>query len=254
MTLLILDGDPLLFRSAFNTDSLEHAYERYEEKLEEIENSTFCDDTVMAVFGDNNFRIDFDPEYKNTPGRKKSKLNNPHYFELRLKLIEAGIAIPSHGMEADDLVRIWAEEAMQRKQQFVVASVDKDLQCIAGHHYLIHRGELIYVDENTADLHYWTQVITGDMVDNIRGIYGVGPKKAAKFLDGANTRQERKQRVIDTYYSFFGDDWKKEMMHTGTLIHIMRTPTDMFALKDTDLPVNPELIDTIRAGKKGKKK
>ena len=246
MTLLIVDGDPLLFRSAYNTESLEEAYDSFEENLNDIENSVFATDHRIAVFGDNNFRLSFDPEYKNTPGRKKAKANNPHYFELRKQLIEEERVTPSHGMEADDLVRIWSEEARKEKTPFVVASVDKDLQCIAGHHYLIHRSELIFVDEETADIHYWTQVLTGDSVDNIKGIYGVGPKKAAKFLNGAKTSKERKQRVIDAYCCFFGDDWKKEMIHTGTLIHILRSENDMFALKDTDAPCNPEMIDMLR--------
>jgi len=236
MTLLIVDGDPLLFRSAYNQRSVEAAYEKYEEVLEDIENEVFCDDTQIAVYGDNNFRLSFDPEYKNTPGRKKSKANNPFYFELRSLLIEEGKVTPATGMEADDLVRIWAEEARAKNQQFVVCSVDKDLQCIPGHHYLIHRGELIFVEEEQADIHYWTQILTGDSVDNIKGLKGIGPVKAGRILEGASTSFERKQRVINAYYERYGDEWRKEIMHTGTLIHIMRTKDDMFALRPTDAP------------------
>ena len=236
MTLLIVDGDPLCFRAAYNKRSAEEAYDSFEEKLEDLQHSVFCDDTQIAVFGANNFRIDFYNDYKNTPSRKKSKANNPYYFELREMLLEEGRVVPATGMEADDLVRIWAEEARAEEKQFVVASVDKDLQCIAGHHYLIHRDELIYVDEDQADKHYWTQILTGDAVDNIRGLKGIGPKKAEKILEGKTSSKARKQAVIDTYYEFYGNDWRTEMMHTGTLIHIMRTHDDMFRIRLDDQP------------------
>jgi 5'-3' exonuclease len=236
MTLLIVDGDPLMFRAAYNKHSAEEAYDTFEEKLEDIENTVFCDTTQIAVFGDNNFRIDYFKDYKNTPSRKKSKANNPYYFELRQILMEENRVVPATGMEADDLVRIWAEEAKAREEQFVVASVDKDLQCISGHHYLIHRDELIYVDDDMADKHYWTQILTGDAVDNIRGLRGIGPKKAERILEGAGNSKARKQRVIDAYYEHHGNNWRLEMLHTGTLIHIMRTPDDMFKLKDSDVP------------------
>ena len=233
---LIIDGDPLLFRAAYNSDNLEHAREKYEDKLQDIKNSCFSETCVIAVFGKDNFRMSFDTEYKNTPSRKNSKANNPHYFQLREQLLEEGLVVPADGMEADDLVRIWAEEHKAAGKKFVVVSVDKDLQCIPGHHYLIHRAELIHRSEDWADNHYWTQILTGDSVDNIKGIRGIGPKKAEKILTGSKTSKERKQRVIDTYFEVYGATWKEEMIHTGTLIHIMRTPTDMFALRDGDKP------------------
>jgi len=236
MTLLIVDGDPLMFRAAYNKNSAEEAYESFEEKLEDLANSVFCNKMQIAVFGNNNFRSSYFKDYKNTESRKKSKANNPYYFELRQILIEEDRVVPAEGMEADDLVRIWAEEARLRKEQFVIASVDKDLQCIPGHHYLIHRDELIYIDEDSADKHYWTQILTGDSVDNIQGLRGIGPKKAERILEGAGNSQARKQKVIDAYYEHYQGNWKKEMLHTGTLIHIMRTSDDRFKLKETDVP------------------
>jgi len=236
MTLLIVDGDPLLFRAAYNKRSAEEAYDTFEERLDDLQNTVFCDETQIAVFGEKNFRIDFFSDYKNTPSRKKSKENNPFYFELRQMLLDEGLVVPATGMEADDLVRIWAEEARAREQQFVVASVDKDLQCIAGHHYLIHRDELIHVTEDQGDKHYWTQILTGDSVDNIRGLRGIGPKKAERILEGASNSRVRKQRVIDAYYEHHGAGWREELLHTGTLIHIMRTRDDWFKLKNSDMP------------------
>jgi len=236
-TILIVDGDPLMFRAAYNKNSAEEAFEAYMERLEDLKLDTFCDDFMVAVYGVDNFRHDFFADYKNTPNRHKSKANNPYFFELRAMIVEQGLGVPADGMEADDLVRIWSEEQKALGNTTVIASVDKDLQCIPGAHFLIHRDTLIHVDEDTADNHYWTQILTGDSVDNIRGLKGIGPKKAQAILKGAKTSEERKQRVIDKYYEVYGGNWKTEITHTGTLIHIMRTPTDMFNVGD-GLPTN----------------
>jgi len=242
-TVLIVDADPLMFRSAYNKHSAEEALDTFYERLEDLKNATFCDETKVAVYGVNNFRMDFYSDYKNTPNRKKAKANNPFFFELREMLVEEGLATPADGMEADDLVRIWAEEETAKGHKTVIASVDKDLQCIPGHHYLIHRDELIFMEEDAADKHYWIQILTGDSVDNIKGLKGIGPKKAERILEGATSSKQRKQRVIDKYYEVYGSSWKKELTHTGTLIHIMRTPDDMFQLKDKDLPSGQGVID-----------
>jgi len=241
-TILILDADPLMFRAAYNKNSLDEALTTYNQRVQELQASTFSDDMISACYGVKNFRHDFFSDYKNTPGRHKSKANNPFFFELRDALVADGQMVPADGMEADDLVRIWSEEQKALGNVTVVASVDKDLQCIPGAHYLIHRNTLIHVTEEDADVHYWTQILTGDGVDNIRGLRGIGPKKAALILKGAKNSEERKQRVLDAYFEAHGSNWKIEVTHTGTLIHIMRTPTDMFNVGD-GLPT--KLMETL---------
>lgn len=231
-TVLIVDADPLMFRSAYNKRSAEEALEVFYERLDDIKNLTFCDEYKIAVYGIDNYRKDFFADYKNTPNRINAKANNPLFFELRELLVEEGEVVAADGMEADDLVRIWAEEHKAKGDKTVIASVDKDLQCIPGHHYLIHRDELIFVEEDQADIHYWSQILTGDSVDNIRGLRGIGPKKAAGILEGAESSTERMQRVIDKYYEVYADKWKEEVTHTGTLIHILKTYDDKFSVEN----------------------
>ena len=214
---------------------MEEAQDRYYDMLNDITDRCFADEVKIAVWGDNNFRIDFYDDYKNTPNRKKSKERNLYFMDMRHDLVAKGEVTPADGMEADDLVRIWAEEARSEGKDFVIASIDKDLLCIEGAHYLIHRDEFKHMDAESADEHYWIQVLMGDGVDNIKGIKGVGPKKAAKILEGAKIG-ERKQRVIDAYYEHCGDDWRERMMHCGMLVHILPTLDGKFKLEDDDAP------------------
>lgn len=244
MFTLIVDGDPVLFRSAWNCNTLEQALAEYRKNIEDLENCCFNNlrETKVAVKGNGNFRIDFCSNYKSGRSRAQAKNDNPMDVELRNYLISKGEVIPADGMEADDLVRIWAVEAQKKGHKYIIASLDKDLQCIPGIHYtwrFINKqmfDSFHHVDEDTADIHYWSQVLQGDPVDDIPGIWRVGPVKAKNILEGASGSLERKQRVIDAYYEAYGDDWKEKMMHTGTLIHIMRTPNDMFKLREDDCP------------------
>ena len=237
--LLIVDGDVVAFRSAWNKNCFEDAVDRFEEMIEEIRERCFATEVKIAIQGVNNFRTKFFPDYKNTPNRHKAKANNPYFMDMRNYLIEEGLAEPSDGMEADDLVHIWAKEARDAGMPFVVASIDKDLLCIEGTHYLIHKNKFVYMDKDEADIHYWIQILTGDGVDNIRGLKGIGPKKAQKILEGYAIG-ERKQAVINAYYEKVGDKWREEIMHTGTLIHILPTRDGHFKLEDNDGPTNIE--------------
>jgi len=229
---LLVDGDPLMFRAAWKKSTVEEALKSWEERLEDLKNTTFCDEVKIAVFCSTNYRKDFFADYKNTPNRHKAKANNPFFTKLRDLLVERGLVTVATGMEADDLVRIWHEEENAKGNVTVIASVDKDLQCIASNHYLIHHDKMIHVDEETADTHYWTQVLTGDMVDNIRGLKGIGPKKAAAVLEGATTTEDRCQRVVDKFHEIHGENWEVEVKHTGTLIHILKTRDDWFTIHD----------------------
>ena len=79
--------------------------------------------------------------------------------------------------------------------------LDKDLQQIAGKHYNIDKPDqgITEVTSHQATLFFYTQVLTGDTTDGYSGCPGVGPKSAAKILEGATTHFEAWQRIIQAY-------------------------------------------------------
>ena len=93
-------------------------------------------------------------------------------------------AVMADGMEADDLVSIWAYEARELELPYCVVGIDKDLLQIPGNHYNFNKQEGQFVDDDTANLNLMLQCLTGDSTDNIPGIKGIGPKKADKILSG----------------------------------------------------------------------
>ena len=108
--------------------------------------------------------------------------------------------------------------------------IDKDLDCIPGKHYNPRKEKFYDIDEDTADLLYWLQMLKGDPTDNLPGLPRIGPKKAEKMLAGV-PMERRKSRVIAAYRAKFGrTDWETKLMETANGIHILRNENDFFAI------------------------
>lgn len=100
-----------------------------------------------------------------------------HYDAVRQYLLEKHKATLVSGMEADDAIGI---EATQNES--IIASIDKDLDMIPGKHYNFVKKVFYYVNADEADYNFFRQMLTGDTVDNIPGVPGIGPKKADNLL------------------------------------------------------------------------
>jgi DNA polymerase I len=89
-------------------------------------------------------------------------------------------------IETDDICAIAAEHYEKQGDDYIICSQDKDLNQIKGNHYNPKKDEAYFLTEDEA-LHYWyTQLLTGDSTDNVKGLEGCGPVGAKKILaDGA---------------------------------------------------------------------
>lgn len=106
------------------------------------------------------------------------------------------------GYEADDVCLIRANELANEPDTIpVMCSIDKDFKQQEGWHYNFVKDELTYVSEKEANLYLYKQLLTGDKVDNIPGLKGVGPKTADKLLDGSVTAPELFAKCLTEYTS-----------------------------------------------------
>ena len=124
-----------------------------------------------------------------------------HYQVVRNYLTERHNAIVVSGMEADDYVSIRAREAARDGTNFVVATIDKDLDQVPGLHYNYQKKVMYTVNDVEADLMFWTQVIAGDATDNIQGCYKIGVSKATALL-GEWTEQHAKDKRNWTWETY----------------------------------------------------
>jgi DNA polymerase I len=133
------------------------------------------------------------PEYKaqrpEMPGDLKPQLD-----EMAGYLKAAGIAsICREGVEADDYIACLARRSADAGLEVVIASSDKDfLQLVSERIGLLNpndKTEKIWTQEQVytrtgvapSQIVDWLS-LTGDSVDNIPGVPGVGPKTAAELL------------------------------------------------------------------------
>ena len=228
-TLITLKGQEPVFTEEQDQLYLENAWIRAQEIIKDLAEVCFANEIKVAVKGNGNFRDSVSSIYK---AHRKDK--EPHKFvpTIRNRLVEAGIAIAADGMEADDYLRMWQQEALAKNENYIICSIDKDLKCIPGRHYNMKHKNFFDVSDAQAIRFYYEQLLQGDSTDNIKGIPGIGPKTAAKLLADANEEEQFKTIVIECYQAAFSrEDWKEQLLVNGKLITLKKTMADEFSIE-----------------------
>jgi DNA polymerase-1 len=236
---------------AADEEYLQKAWLNLQELIQNACEVCFTTEYKAAVAGEGNFRKDIFPLYK-ANRHADPKKRNPFVPKLRKMAAAAGIATEAHGMEADDLLRIWAEECRNKDEDYIVVSIDKDLLMIPGRHYRIHKQEFVDMSEEAALKFYYEQLLMGDPTDNIGGVPKVGPVKAKKYLEGSADEKSHQEIVQQVYYTAYGTErWKEELILTGHLIYLRKHHEDKFTVEGWP---NVEFEEIEEKPKKGKKK
>ena len=158
--------------------------------------------THMAVIldkGSKSFRNDIYPEYKaNRPPAPEDLV--PQFPLIRDATKAFSLpCIEQAGLEADDLIASYARAAQREGWNVTIVSSDKDLMQLVGEVESSNgparidmldtmKNQRIYLDEVkekfgvTPELVGDVLALMGDSVDNVPGIYGIGPKTASKLI------------------------------------------------------------------------
>ena len=185
MALALIDADSIYFRAAYSNSDKAEIRKVIDTTVNQCIAYAFSgpQECRVALKGRGNYRKDLYTPYKGTrPALKEEIKESLNYGHNYMK--EKWGGVEADGMEADDLVCIWAYEAREMELDFVICGIDKDLKQIPGHHYNYTKKTHEFVNDDQADLNLMLQCLTGDTSDNIPGINGIGPKKAAKILEG----------------------------------------------------------------------
>lgn len=219
------------------------SWENFKKDLNNLLERLYCTEYLMTVKGDDNYRLVLYPEYKMNRHADPSK-QNKFVPAIRELAVMEEFAIPAHGREADDLMRIWAEEARRADKEYIICSIDKDLRCIPGKHWIMHyepeKQRLIDISAEEAIRHYYEQLLKGDPTDNIPGVPRVGEVKAAKLLSNCEDEYEMQEVVVSEYLAAYGDDWFHYFLINAKLIHLQTHHDDYFDC--SSWPIIQELI------------
>jgi hypothetical protein len=178
-----------------------------------------CSDAEGFLTGYENFRISIakTKPYKGTRTQDKPK----HLNLLRDYLTSAwGFSVEQY-QEADDALGIAAYS--MEPEDYIICTTDKDLNMIRGWHYNMRKNEKFWVDEDDTLYNFYTQVLTGDRVDNIPGLHGIGPKKAEKILKGCKTEDQLYEAVLKAY-----DNNEEYLCEQAQLLWIRRKPNQLW--------------------------
>ena len=215
----IIDADILIYRFGFasNNDSEDVAIRTMAHFLEHLImiDLPLCTQWSLHLTGKNNFRHDVAVTAPYKGNRKSEKPK--HYHLLREYLVYAWDAVIWDGFEADDAIAI---EATELNGEGVIVSLDKDLDQVVGWHYNFVKDNLYYINQQTASFNFYKQFLTGDAVDNIKGVHGIGPKKAEKLLEGKTDAEM--WEVIVEHLGY------ERAIENGHLLYMLRSTQDTF--------------------------
>ena len=231
---LILDADMLLFKACTATEVeielSDDVWTRHSELPAAREYywghvDRWCEEhqlerhQVLHCFTERSaFRRDLAPSYK--MNRKGPK---PIGFKaLKSELLQEEGSYMFHQIEADDLIGIFA--TMLHDQEVIIASGDKDLNQIAGHHIWIDKYNWDVTDEQAERFRY-QQAISGDTTDGIPGCKSVGATGAQRIVECFDLADPLGcwEEIVQTYRKKGKDPTPRETaLTTARLTRILR--------------------------------
>jgi hypothetical protein len=211
----LVDADLLVYRFGFASegDPAEFALARLSEFLDNLSLGDGIDEVWGYLTGKGNFRKEI---AVTAPYKGNRVAPKPYHFQLLREYMERAWGFEViEGMEADDAIGI--EAYRNEPDETLIVSIDKDLNMIRGHHFNFVKEERYYVTEEEAIRNFYLQILTGDKVDNIIGLAGIGPVKSKKLLVDCNNELEMYEAVLKAY-----DGDEARVLENARLLWILR--------------------------------
>ena len=218
----IVDADSILYRVAAMCEA--EPYEKAEDTLRaflwnNIYKPTQCKQYAFCVSGGESGRdqVAKAKVYKGQRTQDKPR----HLKAIRKYFVESYKAFSVDDYEADDVVIAMYEKY---RGDAVLIGIDKDAKQMAGLHYNYHQNheKFFTVSGKQSQKYFFTQMLTGDNVDNIPGLPKVGVKGAEKLFD-ENPDTPPAKLVWDLYKKKgFDYDYYKEQYY------LLRMQRDIF--------------------------
>lgn len=194
-----------------------------------------ADSYQLYLTGKDNFREEIATiaPYK---GNRDSTHKPYHYDSLKRYLIENWGAIVIDGMEADDAMSIEQINTFRGQGTnkildpeifkdlvggSIIATIDKDLDGVPGWHYNWNKDKLYWVTDREATYWFYTQLLTGDTVDNIKGVPRVGEKGAEKAYKGCETEEDLYWEALCLYGTKY-DKPLEALVENARLLYMLR--------------------------------
>ena len=216
----IIDGDILIYRACHKSlkENLD-VTATFDQLLEDLYDQMACSSYSLHISGGGNFRKKLKQNFTVYKGKRKEKPAN--YLFLRNYILKNHDVISVPFYEADDTAAIEATIYQNEGKLYTLATIDKDWIQIGGIIYNMQYKSLKAYSTAEAISFFHHQLVMGDAVDNIPGIYGMGKKKAEKLLKGKSLiRQFAAIRRL--YKEVHGNDSDGILNSMGRLLYLVR--------------------------------
>lgn len=217
----LIDADSLVYAIGFSSQEIEEPLAKW--RMDETVNTILQDlgaDTYEGwLTGKGNFRNDIavTAPYKGQRVAPKPE----HYAALRAHLQKKWHFHMTEGIEADDAVAIAAYAVPE--DETIMVHIDKDLNQLRGWHYNYRNKEKYHVTEEEGLHAFYTQILTGDRIDNIIGLKGIGPVKAKRILEKCKTETEMYLACLEAY-----EGNESRVLENGKLLWLQRFPNQQW--------------------------
>jgi len=243
----LIDADMVLYEASFSGQdketgeihSFEYVRDIFDEKVASINACVYgTEEPHLYITGKGNFRYDI---AKSRPYKGDRKEEKPfHYANLQAYAASLPNCTVSEGMEADDLLCI-AQFKRLTERDTIICTRDKDLRMCPGFHYgwehglqpeffpqwVEPLGKLTISPDRkkikgTGILFFYSQLITGDRVDNIPGLPKGGPALAWDLLNSLTDEREMWEAVCSAYSKKLGLEYYEYLMEQANLLWMIR--------------------------------
>lgn len=189
-----------------------------------------------------NFRKTIASTYK---AHRKNLVKPQRYHEVRQYIQDKykGKVVVSEGQEADDDIGIEhykpflsakKRELLRTELKTVVCSRDKDRLTLPGWSFDPYARKLQFITRDMADRNFYMQLLMGDKADNIIGLPGIGPVKAAKIIDECKTELDMYKKVCYNYIEQWGEEGMDKLLANGKLLRIRRWEGEIWSPPDQE--------------------
>lgn len=223
----LIDADTMCFASASMAEGMDEANAIWnvQNALDGLLAAWNIADFQLFVTGKGNFRYSIYPEYK----ANRSASRPEHLQACKDYLCREHGGVSATGCEADDLIGVEAYKRLALELPYVIVSIDKDLDMLEGLHYspeirregkTVKEARRYHVSPTDALRFFYYQLLVGDATDNIKGVKGIGKKKAPGILSGLQDEAQLFRAVADNY------GHEEEMIMNAKCLWIWRKEND----------------------------
>ena len=238
----LIDLDMIVYEMAFLKDDFDNdlswplVKSRVDTRIENVVKKSEADEWHgYLTEGKSNFRLQV-ATIKPYKGNRKSE-KNANYYNIRSYLEALDNVTLCKGWEADDAMSMeqWYSymRCAQKPPEYnwgntVICTRDKDLWMCPGWHYSwgterCKEKPLWFQTPLEGYRCFFKQILMGDSVDNIPGLYGCGPVKAKNLLKPCNSAYDMYVVTSHYYAKYFGSYWEMFYKENAQLLWMLRT-------------------------------